>query len=207
MESIYNLTIFHPLFSTWKQDLVASDFFTDCRFFRVLPGFVAQFGINVRTDSEAQGSTYCVGSHASAPEWCYSHQWILLALSLLLHTYRHPPTHTQGDPFTELEWKNKPLVDDPVVASNVKGTITFATAGNNTRTSQLFIQLGWQRRFGSPGVCSHWRSCEVSRNSWCRHDVDLSQYRLDGGCVWMRVNTCVWAKVCVPFGLFRKTIL
>jgi peptidyl-prolyl cis-trans isomerase A (cyclophilin A) len=50
-------------------------------------------------------------------------------------------THTQGDPFTELEWKNKPLVDDPVVASNVKGTITFATAGNNTRTSQLFINL------------------------------------------------------------------
>ncbi|MGV2388748.1 MAG UNVERIFIED_CONTAM: hypothetical protein LVR29_12060 [Microcystis novacekii LVE1205-3] len=40
-----------------------------------------------------------------------------------------------------MEWKNKPLVDDPVVASNVKGTITFATAGNNTRTSQLFINL------------------------------------------------------------------
>ena len=53
----------------------------------------------------------------------------------------HPPAHTQGDPFTELEWKNKPLVDDPVVASNVKGTLTFATAGNNTRTSQLFINL------------------------------------------------------------------
>jgi cyclophilin family peptidyl-prolyl cis-trans isomerase len=68
MESISNLTIVHPLFLTWKQDLVASDFFTDCRFFRVLPGFVAQFGINVRTDSKPKEFTYCVGSHTPALE-------------------------------------------------------------------------------------------------------------------------------------------
>ena len=67
MESIHNLTLFTPFFSTWKQDLVASDFFTDCRFFRVLPGFVVQFGINVRTGSKPQESTYWVGSRTPRP--------------------------------------------------------------------------------------------------------------------------------------------
>jgi cyclophilin family peptidyl-prolyl cis-trans isomerase len=34
------------------------------------------------------------------------------------------------------------LEDDPVVASNVRGTVTFATAGANTRTTQIFINTG-----------------------------------------------------------------
>lgn len=36
-----------------------------------------------------------------------------------------------------------PLEDDPMlVQSNTRGTITYATAGPNTRTTQLFINIG-----------------------------------------------------------------
>mmetsp|Transcript_2767 Transcript_2767/g.4750 ORF Transcript_2767/g.4750 Transcript_2767/m.4750 type:complete len:182 (-) Transcript_2767:33-578(-) len=73
------------------HDLVDSGFFAGCRFFRVVPNFVVQFGIN-------------------------------------------------GDPAVEKSWKAKGnLKDDPVVGTNQRGTITFATSGPNTRTTQMFI--------------------------------------------------------------------
>lgn len=72
--------------------LVQSGYFTDVAFFRVLSGFVAQFGIH-------------------------------------------------GDPDVSAKWRANAIADDPVKASNKKGTITFATAGPNTRTTQLFINL------------------------------------------------------------------
>ena len=47
-----------------------------------------------------------------------------------------------GDPKVQKSWEDKgELEDDPVVSSNRRGTITFATAGPNTRTTQLFINL------------------------------------------------------------------
>ena len=38
-------------------------------------------------------------------------------------------------------WRGTDIKDDPVAQSNKKGYITFATAGPNTRTTQVFINL------------------------------------------------------------------
>src|SRR6185312_8282899 len=83
-------------------ELVTDGFFKDIAFFRVLTGFVAQFGIS-------------------------------------------------GDPATAAKWENATINDDPVVASNVAGTLTFATAGPNTRTTQLFINLADNTRLDADG--------------------------------------------------------
>src|SRR5580700_7276709 len=73
-------------------NLVKSGFFTDIAFFRVIPGFMCQFGIH-------------------------------------------------GDPNISSKWMNANIQDDPVKGSNTRGAITFATAGPNTRTTQLFINF------------------------------------------------------------------
>jgi peptidyl-prolyl cis-trans isomerase A (cyclophilin A) len=71
-------------------NLVKNGFYDDGRFFRVIPGFMVQFGIN-------------------------------------------------GDAAVQKAWLNTNLTDDPVKQTNKKGFITFATAGPNTRTTQVFI--------------------------------------------------------------------
>lgn len=74
-------------------NLVKNGFYDDCRFFRVVPGFVVQFGMN-------------------------------------------------GDPAVQGMWMEQRIDDDPVTRSNRVGTVTFATSGANSRTTQLFINLG-----------------------------------------------------------------
>jgi cyclophilin family peptidyl-prolyl cis-trans isomerase len=44
-----------------------------------------------------------------------------------------------GDPAIQSVWRSASLKDDPVKQSNKRGFITFATAGPNTRTTQVFI--------------------------------------------------------------------
>lgn len=72
------------------RELVELRFYDDVRFFRVVPGFVAQFGIS-------------------------------------------------GDPAQSATWRDRTLADEPVVESNVRGTLTFAMAGPDSRTTQLFV--------------------------------------------------------------------
>jgi len=73
-------------------NLVKNGFYDNVRFFRVISGFMVQFGIN-------------------------------------------------GDPGVMARWRTAQISDDPVTQSNKRGTITFATAGPNTRTSQVFINF------------------------------------------------------------------
>jgi cyclophilin family peptidyl-prolyl cis-trans isomerase len=80
----------HILFYGYIQELTDLGFWDDCRFFRVLPGFVVQFGIN-------------------------------------------------GNPDIQSKWRSANMPDDPVRTSNERGTVVFATAGPNSRTTQLFI--------------------------------------------------------------------
>lgn len=83
-------------------NLVRHHFFDGSSFFRVLPGFVVQFGL----------SAYPQVSHA---------------------------------------WAQAAIKDDPVVQSNRPGTITYAMAGPNTRTTQVFINLGDNQRLDPMG--------------------------------------------------------
>lgn len=46
-----------------------------------------------------------------------------------------------GDPKINGVWKDATITDDPVKTSNDRGYISFATAGPNTRSNQLFINL------------------------------------------------------------------
>jgi peptidyl-prolyl cis-trans isomerase A (cyclophilin A) len=47
-----------------------------------------------------------------------------------------------ADPAVNRVWRSANIKDDPVTQSNMPGTVTFATAGANTRTTQLFINFG-----------------------------------------------------------------
>ena len=44
-------------------------------------------------------------------------------------------------PAVSAAWQKTEIKDDPVTQSNKKGSVTFATAGANTRTTQVFINL------------------------------------------------------------------
>ena len=83
-------------------NLVKHHFYDNASFFRVLPGFVAQFGL----------SAY---------------------------------------PAVSTAWSKATISDDPVTQSNLHGYLTFATAGPNTRTTQIFINLADNKRLDGMG--------------------------------------------------------
>lgn len=84
------------------KELVEAGFFDECRFFRVMRGFMAQFGIS-------------------------------------------------GDPAINAQWRSKVIEDDPVRVPNERGTICFATSGKHSRTTQVFISFGDNRRLDQDG--------------------------------------------------------
>ena len=83
-------------------NLVKNGFYDNVRFFRVIAGFMVQFGIN-------------------------------------------------GDPKIAAPWREAKIKDDPVLQSNRRGYITYAMAGPNTRTSQVFINFGDNSSLDSQG--------------------------------------------------------
>ena len=91
-----------PLGADRFYNLVKSGYFDGTRFFRVIPGFMAQFGIH-------------------------------------------------GDPQVTAAWRDQRIPDDPVLQSNKRGMITFATAGPGTRTTQVFINYGDNSRLDAMG--------------------------------------------------------
>lgn len=83
-------------------NLVRSGYYDDVRFFRVVSGFMVQFGIH-------------------------------------------------GDPQVSAAWREQHIPDDPVRQTNARGTISFATAGPGTRTTQVFINFGRNDRLDGMG--------------------------------------------------------
>lgn len=83
-------------------DLVRSGYYDNARFFRVISGFMVQFGLH-------------------------------------------------GDPKVSSEWRERRIPDDPVRRTNVRGMVTFATAGPGTRTTQVFINFGNNDRLDAMG--------------------------------------------------------
>jgi peptidyl-prolyl cis-trans isomerase A (cyclophilin A) len=56
-----------------------------------------------------------------------------------------------GNPAVNKAWTDANIKDDPAKSSNKPGTVTFAMAGPNTRTTQIFINLGDNSRLDGMG--------------------------------------------------------
>ena len=72
--------------------LLAHKYYTDMAIYRVIPNYIAQFGIH-------------------------------------------------NDSITTNTWDNTKVIDEPVIEHNLKGHISFARGGAQTRTTNLFINL------------------------------------------------------------------
>ena len=82
-----------PLGADRFYNLARSGYYDNVRFFRVISGFMVQFGIH-------------------------------------------------GDPQVAAVWRERRIPDDRVRRTNLRGMVSFATAGPGTRTTQVFINFG-----------------------------------------------------------------
>jgi len=60
-------------------------------------------------------------------------------------------TGMHGSPQVQAAWDGATIKDDGVHQSNARGTVSFATAGPNSRTTQFFINLRDNRAFDRVG--------------------------------------------------------
>ena len=65
-----------------------------------------------------------------------------------------------GDPAVNRRWKDRAILDDPVVQSNTRGTIVFATSGPNTRGNQFFVNYSENTRLDGMGFSPFGRVVE-----------------------------------------------
>jgi peptidyl-prolyl cis-trans isomerase A (cyclophilin A) len=56
-----------------------------------------------------------------------------------------------GDPKISAAWRQERIQDDPVKQSNTRGYLSYAMAGPNTRTTQLFINYADNSRLDQMG--------------------------------------------------------
>ena len=56
-----------------------------------------------------------------------------------------------GNSSENQQWLHNSIKDDPVIASNQRGTVTYADAGPNTRSTQIFINYGDNSRLDKMG--------------------------------------------------------
>jgi peptidyl-prolyl cis-trans isomerase A (cyclophilin A) len=56
-----------------------------------------------------------------------------------------------GDGLVNSAWRNEFIADDPPLQSNTRGRLTFATSGLDSRTTDVFINLGDNSRLDSMG--------------------------------------------------------
>ncbi|MGA2422002.1 MAG: peptidylprolyl isomerase [Candidatus Acidiferrum sp.] len=54
-------------------------------------------------------------------------------------------------PAVSAAWEKAEIKDDPVTQQNVRGFVSFATSGPNTRTTQVFINYGDNKRLDAMG--------------------------------------------------------
>lgn len=90
------------------HELAENKFYDEARFFRVLKGFVVQWGIHKDAEVSAK-------------------------------------------------WRTLQIVDDPPKESNRRGTVTFATSGPNSRTTQVSLISPTTR---------NWTSADSPRSDW-----------------------------------------
>ena len=56
-----------------------------------------------------------------------------------------------GDPEVSAIWREQTILDDRVVMSNTRGFVSYAMGGPNTRTAQVFVNLGDNSRLDEMG--------------------------------------------------------
>ena len=98
-----------------------------------------------------------------------------------------------GNSSQNSKWLHSSIPDDPVLGSNTLGTISFATAGPNTRSSQVFINYQDNSRLDELGFAPIGRVVSGLEVAAAAHNptpgdsggVDQDMYE-DRGNQWIR---------------------